>query len=148
MGAISSVSTLQTVIESLRADLDIILEDRVLESKAPSAEPAEETVMKALFSTFEIQPPPPREHAKRRKGRQEDETIARKKECREMEAARRSSLVDEEARQMRVVESASGASSSIDVAIASDSVVANKDTTEGVHTTEVVGSGEPDPPAC
>ena len=65
-----------------------------------------------------------------------------------MEVARRASLADEEVRQIRAVESAVGASSSIDVAIASDSVVANKDTTEGVHTTEVVGSGEPDPPTC
>ena len=29
-----------------------------------------------------------------------------------------------------------------------DSIVADEDTTEGVQTTEVVGSGEPDPPAC
>ena len=52
---------------------------------------------------------------------------------------------------MRVVESTGGASSSRDVAIArgtADSVVADEDTTEGVQITEVVGSGEPNPPAC
>ena len=68
-----------------------------------------------------------------------------------MEAARRDSLVDEEARQIRDVESAAGATSSRDVAIAggtADSAVADEDTTEGVKTTEVVGSGEMDPPAC
>ena len=68
-----------------------------------------------------------------------------------MEAARRASLADEEARWMRAVESAAGASSSRDVTIAggtSNSVVAYEDTTEGVQITEVVGSGEPDPPAC
>ena len=58
-----------------------------------------------------------------------------------MEAARRASIADEEARQIRAVESAAGASSSRDVETGGG-------TTEGVQTTEVVGSGEPDPPAC
>ena len=61
------VSTLQVAIESLRADIDMILEARVPESKSPSAEPAEDTVMAALFSTSEIPPPPLRDHAKRHK---------------------------------------------------------------------------------
>ena len=52
------VSTLQAMVESLRADIDMILEARVPESEAPSAEPAEDTVMAALFSTFKIPPPP------------------------------------------------------------------------------------------
>ena len=68
-----------------------------------------------------------------------------------MEAARRISLADEETRQIRVVELAAGASSSRTVEIAggaADSVVDAEDTTEGVQITEVVGSVEPDPPAC
>ena len=68
-----------------------------------------------------------------------------------MEAARRASLIDEEAHQMRAVELAAGASSSKYVEIAggtADSVVNALDTTEGVQITEVVGSGEPNPPAC
>ena len=68
-----------------------------------------------------------------------------------MEAARRASLIDEEAHQMRAVELAAGASSSRNVEIAggtADSVVNALDTTEGVQITEVVGSGEPNPPAC
>ena len=68
-----------------------------------------------------------------------------------MEDARRASLADEEARRIRALESAAGASSSRDVAIVGgtvDSVVADEDTIEGVLTTEVVGSGELDPPAC
>ena len=67
-----------------------------------------------------------------------------------MEVARRASLADDEARRNRDVESAAGASSSRDVAIAGgtpDSVVADEDTAEGVQTTEVVGSGEQNPPA-
>ena len=52
---------------------------------------------------------------------------------------------------MRVGESAAGASSSRNVEIAggtADSTVDAEDTTEGIQITEVVGSGEPDPPAC
>ena len=52
-----------------------------------------------------------------------------------MEAARRASLAHEEARRMRAVESAAGASSSRNVEIAggtADTVVAAEDTTEGV----------------
>ena len=59
------MSTLQAAVKSLRADIDMILEARVPESEASSAEPAKDIVMAALFATFEIPPPPPREHAKR-----------------------------------------------------------------------------------
>ena len=89
------VLTLQDAVESLRADIDMILEPRVLESEAPSAYPAEDIVMAAFFATSEIPPPPPPEHAKRHKGREEDEAKARKKERREMEVARRASLDDD-----------------------------------------------------
>ena len=68
-----------------------------------------------------------------------------------MEAVRRASLAEEEARQMRVEELAAGASSPRTVEIAGgndDSAVDAEDTTEGVQITEVVGSGEPDPPTC
>ena len=64
---------------------------------------------------------------------------------------RRASLADEEAHRMTTVESVAGESSFKYVAIAggiADSVVADKETTEGVHITEVVGSGELDPTAC
>ena len=61
------VSTLQDSVDSLRADINMILKAWVPESEAPSVEPAEDTVLEALFSTSEIPPPPPREHAKRRR---------------------------------------------------------------------------------
>ena len=144
-------STLQAAVESLRANIDMILEARVPEFEAPYAEPAEDTVMAALFATSKIPSPPPRQHAKGHRGQEEDEARARKKESRDMEAARRASLADEEARQMRAVELAARASSSRNVEIAggtADSVVHAEDTTEGVQITEVVGSGEPDLPAC
>ena len=144
------VSTLQAAVDNLHADIDMILEARVLESEAPSAEPGEDTVMATLFATFEIPPPPPREHAKRRRGQEEDEARARKKERREMEAARSASLVEEEA-QRRVVDLAAEASSSRTVEIAggtADSAVVGEDTIEGVQIIEDVGFGEPDPPSC
>ena len=85
------------------------------------------------------------------RGRAEDEARAWKKERREMEAARRASLAEEEVHQMRAGELAAGASSSRNVEIArgtADSVVDAENTTEGVQITEVVGSEESDPPAC
>ena len=45
------VSTLQAAVDSLRADIDTILEARVPESEAPSVEPTEDTVLAALFAT-------------------------------------------------------------------------------------------------
>ena len=82
------------------------------ESEAPCVETTEDTVLAALFATSEIPPPPPREHAKRHKGREKDEVTSRKKEHREMEAARKASLAEEEAHLMRAGEFAAGASSS------------------------------------
>ena len=70
------LSTLMDAIDNLRADIDTILEARVPEP----VEPAEDTVLEALFATLEILPPPPRESDKRRRGRAEDEARARKKE--------------------------------------------------------------------
>ena len=52
---------------------------------------------------------------------------------------------------MRAVELGAGASSSRNVKITGgtvDSVVDVVDTSEGVQITEVMGSGEPYPPAC
>ena len=121
------------------------------ESEASSVDPAEDTVMAALFTNSEIPPPPPRENAERRRVREEDKARAQKKEHHEMEAARRASLADEEARQTRAVELAAGASSSRNVEIAgdtADSVVDAEETSEGVQIIEVEDSVESDPLAC
>ena len=145
------VSTLQAAVDSLRADIDTIVEARVPEPEAPSVEPAEDTVLAALFATSEVPPPPPLESAKRLRGRAEDEARARKKEHREMEAARRDSLAEDEANHMRASELAAGASRSRTVEIVGgtiDGAVVADDTIEGVQIAEDVGSGEPDPPSC
>ena len=64
---------------------------------------------------------------------------------------RRASLAKEEARQMRAEELVAGVTSSRTVEIVggtADSVVDAEDTSEGVQIKEVVGSREPDSPAC
>ena len=53
------VSTLQAAVDSLRADIDTILEAKVPDFEAPAVEPAEDTVLAALFTTSEIPPPSP-----------------------------------------------------------------------------------------
>ena len=53
------VLALQAAIDSVRADIDTILEARVSESEALFVEPAEDTVLAALFATSDIPPPPP-----------------------------------------------------------------------------------------
>lgn len=68
----------------------------------------------------------------------------------DIEAARRDSLAVEEAHRIRAVESAVRASSSRYVAIeggTADSAAADEDSTKGVHTIEVVGFWERNPPA-
>ena len=141
------VSALQDAVDNLRADIDTILEVRVPEP----VEPVEDTILVALFATSELPPPSPRESAKRRRGRSADEVRARKKERREMEAARRASLAEAEAQQIRASQIAAGASISRTVETAGgtiDGAGVAKDTTKGVQIAEDVGSGEPDPPAC
>ena len=64
-------------------------------SKAPSAEPTEDTILAALF--YNVPPHPQRYSAKRHRDRDEEESLAWKKEHTELEAARRASLIDEEA---------------------------------------------------
>ena len=68
------VSTLQAAVDSLRADINTILEARVPDSEALYVEPAEDTILAALFATSEIRPPPPLESAKRSRGLAEDKT--------------------------------------------------------------------------
>ena len=90
------VSTLQAALNSLRADIDTILEARVLKSEAPSVAAAEDTVLASLFATSEIPPPPSRECDKMHTGRAKEQARARKKESQEMEAARRAALTEGE----------------------------------------------------
>ena len=68
-----------------------------------------------------------------------------------MEATRRASLAEEEARQIRASQLAAGASSSRTVETAggtTDGAVVAEDITESVKVLEDVGSGELDPPTC
>ena len=53
------MSTLQAVVESLRAYIDMILEAKVPEFEAPSADPTEDIVLASLLVYSNIPPPPP-----------------------------------------------------------------------------------------
>ena len=59
------MSTLQAAVESLREDIDIILESKVPKSESPFAEPTEGTMVAALFAPSKIPPPPHQENAQR-----------------------------------------------------------------------------------
>ena len=69
-----------------------------------------------------------------------------------MEAARRASLIDKEACQLRGIEVVAGASSSrvakAERSTTDDGTVIAEDTIDGVPTLEGAGSGKPDPPTC
>ena len=68
-----------------------------------------------------------------------------------MEVVRRASLVDEEVRKMRVLESSAWPSRSKNLEIAGGttaSFVVAEESTEGAQITVVVGFREPDPPTC
>ena len=135
---------------SLRNDVDAILNVWVLESEATPAEPAEDTVLAALFTTSTAPLPLPHERAKRHQSRESEEDRDRKKEHTELEATRRAFLLDEEARQMKARELAARASSSkLDDVERSTTEGADiaEDTTDGVPTTDGAGSGKTDPPA-
>ena len=60
-------------MQSMRTVLDTNLEARVPKPEALLAEPAEDTVLAALFSTVAVPEPPPREHANRRISLHENE---------------------------------------------------------------------------
>ena len=94
---IVDLTTLQDVVASMIQNMDTILEGRVPEFEAPSAEPAEDIVMATLFSTTAAPSTDPREHTKRHQSRKDDETRARNRERLELKAFRRASLIDEEA---------------------------------------------------
>ena len=118
--------------------------------------------MVALFFIVAVPPPPPQKHAKSHRGRNKDDSKAKKRERRELEVVRRASIADEEALQLRAIELVVGSSRSKIVEAkksTTDGVVIiqrrtcegcveTEDTTEGVYTTEVVGSWTPDPPSC
>ena len=63
------LTTLQAAVASLRNDVDAILNVWVLESEATPAEPAEDTVLAALFTTSTAPLHLPHERAKRNRSR-------------------------------------------------------------------------------
>ena len=126
----------------------------VPDPEATPTEFVEDTVQTALFHTTTAPPPPPRERTKRHHSKQTSEgegAWCSNRERLDMKDARRSSLLDEEARQMRAHELAAGPSSSrFEAAEKSTTEGADiaTDTTNGVPTTHGGGSRKLDPLAC
>lgn len=88
---------------SLRVNVDSILDMRVPEPKAAPAELAEDAVLTVLFQTTTAPSPLTRERAKTHRSSHISESEgapAMKRERLDMEAARRASLLDNEAREM------------------------------------------------
>lgn len=81
-------------MESLKVDLDSILEARVLVSETASIEPVEYIVWATLFSIATLPPPPQRERTKRHHIRYEEESEAQKKDHHEFEDGERASPID------------------------------------------------------
>ena len=89
---------------SLRGDVDAIIDEQVLWTESTQVEPTKDTVLAALFKTTIAPPPPPSEQTNRHRSKEGDVSCVRKRERTNLEAARRASLMDEEARQIRAHE--------------------------------------------
>ncbi|TMW98359.1 hypothetical protein EJD97_004146 [Solanum chilense] len=109
---------MEAFVKILREDLDTILEARVKEFEALSTEPAEDTMLDALFSTTDVPQNLPREHAKRH--RLEIRIIP--------EIERRSAIYAERS--------------------TTNGTVITEDIIDAVPTYEGAGSGKPDTPTC
>lgn len=104
-------------------------------------------MLAALFSNSTVPPPPPRDRVKSHRVRDEEESRAWKKECHELEAVRRASLIDGGTRQLRAIKLAAEVSSNRVFEAersTTDDVVVAEDTIEVVPTKEGTGSGKPD----
>lgn len=105
----------------------------------------------ALFTAPTVPLPKPRERVKRHHSKcisEGEDACARKKEHTNLEAVRRDSLFDEEARHMRARNLATGMSSfrlEVDERSTTEGTYTSVDTTYGVCI-EVSGSGKPDLP--
>ena len=147
------LTNLHVAVASLRDDMDIILEMRGPEPKTPLVRTAEDTVFATLFPAPTTSLLEPRDRAKKHRSihnTKRDEAGARRNERTDLEAERRDSLLDEEARQMRARELDAGASSSR-VEVVEKSATEGADTvvgtTEGVPT-EGADSGISYPASC
>uniref|UniRef100_M1DPJ8 Integrase core domain containing protein n=1 Tax=Solanum tuberosum TaxID=4113 RepID=M1DPJ8_SOLTU len=166
-----NLSSFQSELASLRADVDAILATPTVEPQAAPTMLADDTVLDALFSgTAEEGPEPTHTKGKRHRSSRIEEEKAQKRQRRQEKEARKTSILDEELRQQRVRESIAGASSSAPVVEVPPVVRDGVNTTDGaVRVTESTtegammvyvgitegdpsmvpaGSGNPDLPSC
>uniref|UniRef100_M1DWW6 Integrase core domain containing protein n=1 Tax=Solanum tuberosum TaxID=4113 RepID=M1DWW6_SOLTU len=165
------LSSFQSELASLRADVDPILATPTVEPQVAPTMLVDDTVLDALFSgTAEEGPEPTHTKGKRHRFGRTEEEKAQKRQRRQKKEARKTSILDEELRQRKVRKSIAGASSSApvvevlpvmrDVVSTTDGAVrVTESTTDGAMMVDVgttvgdpsmvpTGSGKPDPPAC
>uniref|UniRef100_M1DK22 Integrase core domain containing protein n=1 Tax=Solanum tuberosum TaxID=4113 RepID=M1DK22_SOLTU len=153
------LSSFQSELASLRADVHAIIATPTVEPQAAPTALADDTVLDALFSGIaEEEPEPTHTKGKRHRSSRTKEENAQNIQRSQEKAARKASILDEELHQRRVRESVAGASSSspfIEVPPIVRDVVSTTEgammddvgTIEGDPTIVLAGSGKPDPPA-
>uniref|UniRef100_M1DDU1 Integrase core domain containing protein n=1 Tax=Solanum tuberosum TaxID=4113 RepID=M1DDU1_SOLTU len=146
-------------LASLRTDVDDILAAPTVKPQAAPTALADDTVLDVLFSgTAEEGLEPTHAKCKRHRSSRTGEEKAQKRQRRQEKEARKASILDEELRQRRMLESAAGESSSapgVEVPLVVRDIVSTTDgammddvgTTEGDPTIVPAGSEKPDPPA-
>uniref|UniRef100_M1DVL8 Integrase core domain containing protein n=1 Tax=Solanum tuberosum TaxID=4113 RepID=M1DVL8_SOLTU len=110
------LSSFQSKLASLRANVNAILATPTVEPQATPIVLADDTVLNALFSgTTEEGPEPTHTKGKRHRSSRTEEEKAQKRQRRHEKEARKASILDEELHRQRVRESIAGASSSAPV---------------------------------
>uniref|UniRef100_M1DTK3 Integrase core domain containing protein n=1 Tax=Solanum tuberosum TaxID=4113 RepID=M1DTK3_SOLTU len=157
----AQMATLLQHLASLWADLDILLAPPQIEPESASTTPVVDTVLDALFGD-DIPPPSSSHHAGKlphSSWASEDNEAKRahKRECQQVEEARRASIVDEETHQQRAREVVLGSSSSVrttngTVRVADSTidcaVTVDAGTTEGDPTVDLASSEKPNSLIC
>ena len=148
------LTTLQEVVESLRADVENIMEMRGTEPETVRFKIEKDIVLATVFTAHTEPPPKPRSRAKiylSSRTTEGEDSRARKKERKDLEASTRAFLIDEEthhiwARELSVWASRSRPETSERSTTDGEEIVVG--TTEGGPTTHVVVSGKPNPHTC
>uniref|UniRef100_M1DI66 Integrase core domain containing protein n=1 Tax=Solanum tuberosum TaxID=4113 RepID=M1DI66_SOLTU len=154
------VTTLKKELESLSADVDVLLAPLETEPESAPTAPVDDVVMSALYGDDML--PPDSSHAigkRPRSGRTSDDTEAegvRNRERQQTEVAWRASIVDEEIRQQRDREIGLGPCSGVsttdgevrvDESTTESAGIVNRSATDAVPSVDPVGSGKSNPPA-
>uniref|UniRef100_M1DZL4 Integrase core domain containing protein n=1 Tax=Solanum tuberosum TaxID=4113 RepID=M1DZL4_SOLTU len=133
----TNISSFRTELSSLRANVDTILSTPVVEPQAAPSALADDTVLGALFSGYDVdaQPEPARARGKRHQSIHKTELTkeekASKRQRKQEKKARKASIIDEQLRKLRAYEMVVVASSSMLVPEVLPTVTIDVSTTDG-----------------